>query len=257
MTKRTSILILIFILFFTGKVFAENSIGYKILTQVDKNVKIINDIRAKVVMTQQKVGQGTKVIEMIYYRRDIDDSFLIIMTNPEPEKGNGYLRVGDNFWMYRINTRTFQHISRNASIGASDAKADDFEKKKLTELYQVTKDEKGNEIISEESLGQVAVYKIELNSKVKDVDYPKKIYWIKKDDYLPLKEESYSLSGTLMQTAYFLKYAAINDRFIAVKHIYIDEFEKGNKTLVEILDISTKELDDAIFTKAYLENLSK
>ncbi len=96
-----------------------------------------------------------------------------------------------------------------------------------------------------------------LKAKVYDVDYPKKIYWIKKDDYLPLKEESYSLSGTLMQTAYFFKYAAITGRFVPVKHMYIDEFEKGNKTLVEISNISTKKLDNAIFTKAYLENLSK
>ena len=35
------------------------------------------------------------------------------------------------------------------------------------------------------------------------------------------------------------------------------QFEKGNKTLVEISDISTKKIPSNIFTKAYLENLSK
>ena len=35
------------------------------------------------------------------------------------------------------------------------------------------------------------------------------------------------------------------------------QFEKGNKTLVEISDISTKKIPSTIFTKAYLENLSK
>ena len=33
--------------------------------------------------------------------------------------------------------------------------------------------------------------------------------------------------------------------------------KKGNKTAVEISDISTSKLSDALFTKAYLENLSK
>jgi hypothetical protein len=39
--------------------------------------------------------------------------------------------------------------------------------------------------------------------------------------------------------------------------MFIDEFEKGNKTKVEISGISTEKVDDKIFTKAYLENLSK
>ena len=42
-----------------------------------------------------------------------------------------------------------------------------------------------------------------------------------------------------------------------MKQLFIDEFEKGNKTIVEISDIVPGKLDDKIFTKAYLENLSK
>lgn len=228
-----------------------------LLKKIEDNLEITADIKANVILTQQKVEQGVKVIEMIYYRRDSDDSFLIVMSAPEAEKGNGYLRMGDNLWMYRRNTRTFQHINRDESIGGSDAKADDFERRKLTETYEFAKDEKGKEIISEERLGQVPVYKLEIKAKVNDVDYPKKIYWIRRDNYLPLKEESYSLSGTLMQTAYYLKYTIVDGRYVPVNQMFIDEFEKGNKTMVEISNISTKKIGDSIFTKAYLENLSK
>ncbi len=101
------------------------------------------------------------------------------------------------------------------------------------------------------------VYKLEIKAKVNDVDYPKKIYWIRRDNYLPLKEESYSLSGALMQTAYYLKYTVVDGRYVPVNQMFIDEFEKGNKTMVEISNISTRKIDDSIFTKAYLENLSK
>jgi len=228
-----------------------------ILQSIDYNYKIKTDAKAIVMLTQQKPDQGTKVIEMKYYRRDSDDSFLIIMTAPENEKGNGYLRVGDNFWMYRLNTRTFQHINRDESIGGTDAHSSDFETRKLTELYGPVLDASGKEIFSEEMLGQVPVYKFEVKAKVDDVDYPKKIYWTRRDNNLALKEESYSLSGTLMQTAYFLKFTVIDGRYVPVKQIFIDEFEKGNKTVVDISDISTDKLEDSIFTKAYLENLSK
>jgi hypothetical protein len=60
-----------------------------------------------------------------------------------------------------------------------------------------------------------------------------------------------------MQTAYFLTFTVIDGRYIPVKQMFIDEFEKGNKTIVDISNIVSKKLDDGIFTKPYLENLSK
>lgn len=225
--------------------------GMFLLKKIETMQDMASDIRAKVELTQTKTDQGIKKTQMLYYRRDSDDSFLIVMTAPESEKGNGYLRVGDNFWMYRRNTRTFQHINRDESIGGSDAKADDFEKRKLTELYNPVG------AIAEEMLGVIPVYRFEIKSKVNDVDYPKKIYWVRRDNYLPLKEQSYSLSGTLMQMAYYMNYTVVDGRYVPVKQLFIDEFEKGNKTLVEISGISTARLDSALFTKAYLENLSK
>jgi len=228
-----------------------------ILRAIDYNYKMKKDIRADVTLTQQRAGQGTKITDMGYFRRDSDDAFLIVMNAPENEKGNGYLRVGDNFWMYRKNTRTFQHVNRDESIGGSDAHSDDFETRKLEELYGPVRDSSGTEKFSEEMLGKVAVHKFEVKAKVNDVDYPHQIFWTRRDNNLLLKQESYSLSGTLMQTAYFLKFTEIEGRFVPVKQLFIDEFEKGNKTIVEIANMVPGKLDDRIFTKAYLENLSK
>jgi outer membrane lipoprotein-sorting protein len=228
-----------------------------ILRAIDANYKMKKDIRADVTLTQQRAGQGTKIIDMGYFRRDSDDAFLIIMNAPENEKGNGYLRVGDNFWMYRRNTRTFQHVNRDESIGGTDAHGGDFETRKLDELYGPVVDSSGTEKFAEEMLGKVPVNRFEIAAKVNDVDYPKQIYWTRRDNNLLLKQESYSLSGTLMQTAYFLKFTEIEGRFVPVKQLFIDEFEKGNKTIVEISNLVPGKLEDKIFTKAYLENLSK
>jgi hypothetical protein len=228
-----------------------------LMLKVQNALDLATDASARVVLTQQKVEQGTKTIDMVYYRRDSDDSFLIVMVAPENEKGNGYLRVGENFWMYRVNTRTFQHINRNESIAGTDAEGDDFEKRKLTELYTAETDAAGKEIITQTMLGKIPVYQFSAKAKVTDVDYPKKIYWVRTDNFLPLKEQSFASSNTLMQTAYYRKYTMIKDHYIPVEFFFIDEFEKGNKTMVEISNITTDKLDDKIFTKAYLENLSK
>jgi outer membrane lipoprotein-sorting protein len=229
----------------------------EILKKMEDNVSMSKDARVQVSMTQQKANQGTKVFDMMYYRRDKDNAFLIVLLAPEAEKGNGYLRVDDNFWMYRRNTRTFQHVNRDENIGGSDASGEDFETRKLTELYEPAVDAGGKEIIQSEKLGVITVWRFELKAKVNDVSYPYRIMWVRKDNFLQLKEQSYSNSKTLMVTSYFPKYTTVNGKYVPVKQMYIDEFEKGNKTIVELSNIVIGDLDDKIFTKAYLENLSK
>ena len=228
-----------------------------ILRKMDQLQKLEEDVTAKVNIVQQDVEQGKKVMQSIYFAKDTSDLFLIVLTAPESEKGNGYLKIAKNFWMYRRNTRTFQHVSRDESIAGSDANASDFEAPKYEKHYKAILAPNGSEIIESTMLGKVPVYKVEIISQIVEVDYPKKILWVRKDNFLPLKEQSFSLSGTLMKTQYFLKYSQVDHKYIPVKQLVIDEFEKGNKTLWEITDISFKPIAESVFTKAYLENLSK
>lgn len=225
--------------------------GNEIIQKIQDQMRFKSDFQAHVKLTQQKPGQGTKLIEMEYFRRDKDDSFLIQMLAPESDRGNGYLRTGENMWMYRRNTRTFQHINRDESIGGSDAKADDFESRNLSEMYAPAKAPQA------EQLGKIPAYKLEVKAIVNDVDYPKKIWWVSRDQMLLLKEEAYSQGGALMQTAYYLKYTQVSGRFVPIQQLFIDEFEKGNRTVVEISEIRTGALSESIFTKAHLESLSK
>jgi hypothetical protein len=226
-----------------------------IIGTIDKITELKTNGTAKVIITQQK-NKKVKVMETIYYRRDSTKSFLIVYTSPEVEKGNGYLKKDNNLWMYRRNTRSFQHINRDESIGGSDAKAEEFEGRKLTEMYKPALNG-GKEIIKETMLGSNQVYQFNIDAKTEDVAYPKRTYWVRKDNFLPLKVQSYSLNGTLMQTAYYIKYTKLKDTYLWVKAIFVDEFEKGNKTIVELSNLSLNRIDDCVFTQAYLESLSK
>lgn len=256
MKKKVIMILFTGLLLASCNVFAAPKIT-DILKQIDYITELKSDGTAKVKITQQKAGEGTKLYECIYYRRDSDKSFLIVMTAPEVEKGNGYLKQDDNMWMYRRNTRTFQHMNRDESIAGTDAKSQDFEEKKLIEMYKPAQDKTGKEIISETKLGDIPVYQFNVEAKIEDVSYPKVTYWVRQDNFLPLKTQSYSLSGTLMETAYFINYTQIQGKYMAIKMMFIDEFEKGNKSLVDISNISLQKIDNYVFTKAYLENLSK
>jgi hypothetical protein len=199
------------------------------------------------------------VIESVLYRRDKDDAFLIVLAEPETERGNGYLRVGDNMWLYRRTTRTFTHIGRDEKIGGSNTTAGDLETRKFKELYKPSLDASGKEVLSLDTIGsaKIPVYRLEVVAQVNDVKYPKLVMWVTRDKYLELKRESYSLSGTLMETDLFTNYKDVDGRFVPLLQKFTDEVEKGRTSLLEIRGIAFSKVDDYKFDKSYLESLSK
>ena len=62
---------------------------------------------------------------------------------------------------------------------------------------------------------------------------------MRKDNGCQLKGQSFSNSKALMNTSYYLKYTKVLGKFVPIEQIYIDEFEKGNKTKVKISGIVT------------------
>jgi outer membrane lipoprotein-sorting protein len=231
----------------------------QIIDFIDTNYELRSDLTAQARITTKDPEQGTKVIESVLYRRDRDDAFLIVIAEPETDRGNGYLRVGDNMWMYRRATRTFTHIGRDEKIGGSNTSAGDIETRKFKELYQPALDSSGRELISEETIGaaKIPVYRFEVTAKVNDVKYPRLVMWVTRDKYLELKRESYSLSGTLMETDLFTSYKEIDGRYVPLLQKYVDEVEKGRTSLLEITGLSFDKVEDYKFDKSYLESLSK
>jgi hypothetical protein len=230
-----------------------------IIDYYDTNYQLRSDMTARAHLTTKDPEQGTKVIDSVLYRRDKDDAFLIVLADPETERGNGYLRVGDNMWLYKRATRTFTHIGRDEKIGGSNATAGDIETRKFKELYKPSTDANGKDLLSEETLGgaKIPVYRMEVVAQVNDVKYPRLVMWVTRDKYLELKRESYSLSGTLMETDLFTNYKEVQGRFVPLLQKFTDEVEKGRTTLLEITGISFAGVDDYKFDKSYLESLSK
>jgi hypothetical protein len=257
--KRSAVAVILAALFLAlGPALGADPSVQEIIDRIDHMQEIKSDITAQAKITSRDPDMGgTKISEGIYYRRDRDDAFLVIITAPDTDKGNGYLRVDDNMWMYRSKSRAFQHIGRGEKIAGSNATAGDMETRKFGELYQPARDDAGREKIEDTRIGRIPVYKIEVVAKVVDVKHPRLIMWLTKDKYLLLKQESYSLSGTLLEIAYFKNYKEVDGHYISLTSKFMDAVEKDNVTLFEIKGISFGQVDDTKFTKRYLENLSK
>jgi len=195
-----------------------------------------------------EAGVEKRVIQQ--YRRDADDAFLMIIVEPVTQRGQGYLMVDDNLWFYEPESRKFSHTSMKVQFADSDANNADFRASTIADDYRVT-------AATEGTLGRFPVYILDLVATNNEVTYPNERIWVTKDTNLVLKTEDSSANGRLMRTSYFPNYTKIGEKFMPTKMIFLDNLIEGKKTQITVTDISTDKLADSVFTKSYLERISR
>lgn len=225
--------------------------GEGILDQVYANGDLGDtDYSCTVTLIVEKPSVPKEQIQFKLFERSAKEQFSMIQILPEADKGNGYLREGDNFWHYDPIGRKFSHTSLKENIGDSDAKISDMSSENSwREDYEVTE-------VSEGKLGAYDVWIISIKAISTEPAYAKSVLYVRKDVPVILKEEDYSSSDRLMRTTLLPKYSKIKNTYIATQVIIRDELNKGEQTQQIISDISLGAIPDRIFTKAYLEQIN-
>jgi outer membrane lipoprotein-sorting protein len=222
-----------------------------ILGRIDAMSNFDNtDFSATYTVVSEKPGEETSVFKVRMFRRDREDKFLMLFLEPETQKGQGYLQLEDNLWFYDPESRKFSHSSFKENLQDSETKNSDFRRSSLLEDYTV-------ESYTEGALGRYPVFVVDLKATNDEVPYPRTRLWIRTDNDLVLKVESYSLSDRLMRTAYYPNYVEVEGRYIPSRMLFVDELKAGEKSQVTIKDASVSGLPDSVFTKAYLERVNR
>lgn len=209
-----------------------------------------SDLTSVMNMVTEDPETGVEKMEVHSFRRDAEDEFLLLIKQPEVQKGQGYLRKGDNLWFYDPESRKFTHSSMKENFQDTSSKNSDFGRLELSTDYEVTSWTEGK-------LGRFDVYILNLEGVNNEVTYPCIKMWVTKDTHLVLKSEDYSLTKRLMRTSYYPEYARAGSSYIPSKMIFIDELIEGKKTQITISDISLADLPDSVFTKAYVERVNR
>jgi len=218
-----------------------------ILVKVDSLNKFEgSDFSAVYTIVSQKPGEERSISEMKLFRKDSDDKMLMLILKPEIQKGQGFLQVSDDAWMYDPSSGKFEHFSMKDNFQDSEAKNSDFKATSLAEDYAITS-------VTEENLGKIACYVLDLKAKTNDTTYPRIKIWVAKQQSLLLKQESYSLSDRLMRTAYYSAYSKAGGQLIPTKILMMDNVKVGEQSEITIKNISTASIPVNTFTKNYLE----
>jgi outer membrane lipoprotein-sorting protein len=215
------------------------------------------DFSALYSFVQETPGQGSSSKEAMVFRRDRDNTYLIVITRPEEDKGKGYLKNGNNLWFYDPVSRRFTFTSARDRFQNMNARNSDFTRSNLAEDYRVT----GTQRVR---LGKYDCWLLDMDATNEEITFPKMKIWIS-DDGLVRKTEDYSYSGQHVRTVAFPQYQQVGNRYIPQRVVILDElrgavingvFEK-ERTTYTIARPSLQRLPDATFTKAWLEKLGE
>jgi hypothetical protein len=209
------------------------------------------DVTNTFTLVQKKPGEADRVIQIQIYRRDLSDTFALVFKYPESEKGKGYYRNRDDLFLYLPSTREFVYRNRRDDVGSTDVRTDLFGKSDLAAQYWV----------NIEGVATVAKWEtdvVKLDAKQLDVAFPMQKWYLRRTDGLPVKVESFSASGTLLRTTYYLDYKQVApNRYIFTRLLATDALEKGQQTVLTNEDISIARIPDYTFSKAFLEEQSR
>lgn len=221
-----------------------------ILEELDETLSYEDDLSTVMTIVSEDPDQGTEKMKVSMFRRDAEDKFVMLIHEPAVQKGQGYLKLGDNMWFYDPESRKFNHTSLKESFSATDARNSDFRQATFVDDYRITD-------VEETTLGKFDVYALTLEGKHNEVTYAKRKIWVTKSDTLMLMSKDYSKSGRLMRTSYFPKYKKVEGEYYAAKMIFVDELVENKKTVITIEELSLDNIPDSVFTKAYVEKVNR
>lgn len=223
----------------------------ELLEEIDrKRMFEDQDFTAVMTLISEDPEEGVERTVVQQFRRDVDDSFLILIRDPAVQRGQGYLRKGDNLWFYDPESRKFAHTSLKEAFQGTAARNSDFGDIRYAEDYTVN-------TIVEGTLGSYLVYVIELQATSDEVTYPFLKAWVTQKGSLVLKTEDYSLTKRLMRTSYYPRYARVGAAVVPTEMIFVDELVLGKKTQISLSDLSALAIPDSVFSKGYVERANR
>ena len=165
--KKIFLLLSMFAIF-TATCFAQVSAAdvekaYQILEASDDVLAYHGDYSATISFKIEKPGKPNENIQYKMFERTDKKLMTMVQLFPEADKGNGFLRDGDNIWSYDPISRKFSHTSIKDAIGNSEVKLDDVEQDE--NAYRINYDITGFE---SGTLSKQEVYIITVTAKTNE-----------------------------------------------------------------------------------------
>ena len=224
-------LLLIFFSFFSNFQNSSSVKALEIIKKVDNNMFADTQIMDSKMIVYGK--RKSRTIRSKGYSKGAYKNYTEYLS-PEREKGTKMLKLDNRLWIYSPSTdRIIQlsgHLLRQSVMGSDLSYEDMMEEQKLSEIYYCN-------ILGEESIQNRNCWKLELIAKKEDVSYHKRILYIDKSWFVPLKSELYAKSGELLKRTTFNEIKKIQNRWYPTKINFKDVLKSGKGTDFIVLEV--------------------
>jgi len=222
--------------------------GKEILTRIDQNLTSENRIYSSSMIIHGR--RTTLTFKLKTWTAGEKKSFTEYLF-PVREQGTKMLKLDDQLWIYSPGAdRIIQiagHMLRQSVMGSDLSYEDLMEDSRLTARYnaKVT----GTELIDDRNC-----WIIELTAFVPEVAYQGMKIWVDQERDIPLREEMYAKSGTLLKRSQLSNVERINERWYPKKLVFKDMLKEGMGTELIIDEIVFNvDIPDNVFSKASLK----
>lgn len=170
---------------------------------------------------------------------------------PAAERGTKMLKINDQLWMYSPQAdRTVLisgHMLRQSVMGSDLSYEDMMEDRRLTDIYEAR-------LVGNEEINSRKAFVLELTARVSDVAYQRQLMWVDAERFVPLKQEMYARSGTLLRRMETMEVRQIGRRWFPVEMSYRDMLKQGEGTVFKIKEISFDQpIPESVFSRAALK----
>jgi len=185
---------------------------------------------------------GGKQMYYTYFKKPHDVSRLTFMVHKNPFES-------DNRWLYVPAVDLVKRISaddKNSSFVGSDFTYEDVSGRHWSE--------DNHTIVGEEKLGDRDVYVIESIPKEKYKGFSRKVSYIDKENFLPLKEEYYNKKDTL-ERVFTAEKVEVVDGIVTATLRKMANVKKDQYSTVEFAAIEYNVgMKEEVFTERFLKN---
>lgn len=246
MKKLTFILILALAGFMPAR--AQYPDGKEILEKIDRNMSSENRIFLSSMVINGR--RSTHTVKMKTWTAGTKKSFTEYLF-PVREQGTKMLKLENQLWIYSPSAdRIIQiagHMLRQSVMGSDLSYEDLMEDSRLTDRYNA-------EVTGTETVDGRPCWVITLTAFVPDIAYQGMKLWVDKERNIPLREEMYAKSGTLLKRSELSDIQLINGRWYPKRIMFKDMLKEGMGTelIVEEIQFNVV-IADHIFSKASLK----
>ncbi|OGC11328.1 hypothetical protein A3K48_02280 [candidate division WOR-1 bacterium RIFOXYA12_FULL_52_29] len=163
--------------------------GAEIIRKVDENL-IYKSARMEAKMIIH-IWSEVRTKTMRTYQKGRESSFSVFLSPPR-DQGVKYLKLKDNMWIYLPDVdKTIKiagHMLRQSMMGSDLSYEDALESGDLLDKYTAT-------LVSEEVVKQRPCFVVDLTARVKEITYYRRLVWVDKELFVPVREELFAMSG--------------------------------------------------------------